>query len=113
MSAYLEAKRITTICGVAFLLRCLPFAGSYCRFSWCAVSKTITDLGKDLLACVDWDFSTLFSPHVDELLETKLLSDGMPFGPALPPDALVPLYPCSKIDDLIDGLGTVRYSDFN
>ena len=82
----------------------LPFGGSPCPSDFCLVSDIITDTINDLLACGDWDPTTVKSDYVKNIPKPKPLPDNVPFAPARSLSVNLETEPCAKADCFVDDI---------
>ena len=109
---------ITQVDDYALLILRMAFGGANGPYNWPdiinepvtdLINEPVTDICNDLLECLDWDESEIFSSHISKLEEPILLPDDVPFGLALPLDVEVPLVQHGKADDFIDDIITAGY----
>ena len=69
----------------------------------------VTNLGSDILVCLDWDEKKLFSLHVPKLKPPDSLPHDIPFAIALQADAVIP--PCThgRINNFVDYIATIGF----
>ena len=77
-------QAITQIRNFALIALRQTFGGAPCPYEWGIISEIIADLANHLLNSDDWDPHTLHSPLQHLVLEDEVLSDELPFTPALP-----------------------------
>ena len=110
----LSCTSITNLDNYVIVILRELFGRAICPFSFTdIVSESVTYLENDLLAHIDWDEQLLYLLHAHSLDLPLIFNKSVSFRPTLLVDVVVPPSLFGRIDNFIDNIITVGYSDKN
>jgi hypothetical protein len=89
----------------------LPFGGAPCPSDFCVVSDVITDTINDLLACDEWDPSSISSQFLAKIPDEISLPDSLPFATARDLSVVLPDDYHGKADCFVDDIISCAVDD--